>query len=195
MQSIGELLEKTLLHFEKKEYDEAEKLVDELLAANPDFHRGWFLKGVILEETGRSAEAGKCYDKGGNLFNMWFRLALQLEESDPERALSYYDRVLQGDQKHNMVWLNKGLLYEKMGRTGEAGKCFRNLAPAREILSRIIVPVGFMAFLIGGTIAMFQRGNRTMSLIVAGAAVFCFFWLRRDAGTAVTMFLKKSKYQ
>lgn len=173
----------------------AGKLVDELLASNPEFHRGWFLKGVILEETGRSAEAEKCYQKAGNIFNMWFRLALQLEESDPEKALSYYDRVLQGDQRHNMVWLNKGLLYEKMGRTGEAGKCFRSLVPAREILSRIIVPVGFMAFLIGGAIAMFQRGNRTMSLLVAAAAVFCLLWLKRDAGTAVKMLLKKRQYR
>lgn len=99
--------------------------------------------------------------------------------------------MLQGDQRHNLVWLNKGLLCEKAGRTGEAGKCFRNLVPAREILSSIIVPVGFMAFLIGGAITMFQRGNRTMSLLVAAAAVFCLLWLERDAGTAVKMLLKK----
>ena len=61
MQSIGQLLEEALLHFEKKEYVKAGKLVDELLASNPEFHRGWFLKGVILEETGRPAEAEKCY--------------------------------------------------------------------------------------------------------------------------------------
>ncbi len=194
MQAIGELLQKALFHFEKKEYDEAGKVLDELLSANPEFHRGWFLMGVIYEETGRSAEAEECYRKGGNLFNMWFRLAIQLEENDPERALSYYDRVLQGYQQNNLVWFNKGLIHEKAGRTGEAGKCFRNLTPAREILSRVIVPVGFMGFLIGGAIAMLRRGNTAMALLVALGAAFCLFWLKRDAGTAVQMFLKKRKY-
>jgi outer membrane protein assembly factor BamD (BamD/ComL family) len=49
MESIGRLLEKVITHYEKKEYDGAEKAVDELLASHPDFHRAQFLKAVILE--------------------------------------------------------------------------------------------------------------------------------------------------
>jgi len=193
MQSIGDLLEKTLDHFERKEYVQAEKLVDELLSINPDFHRGWFLKGVILEETGRAAEADACYKKGGNIFSMWFRLALQIQESDREKALLYYDRVLEGDRNNNMAWFNKGLLYESMGRHKEAGECFRNLSPVREILSRIVIPLGFMIILVGGGVAMFQRGERALSSLSALAAVFCFFWMKRDAGTALKMLMKKNK--
>ncbi len=55
MESIEKLLEKMLLHYEKKEYSSAEKLADELLASQPTFHKAWFLKGVILEETGRTS--------------------------------------------------------------------------------------------------------------------------------------------
>jgi len=46
MESIGKALEKTLMHYERKEYGAAEKFVDDLFAAQPDFHRGWFLKAL-----------------------------------------------------------------------------------------------------------------------------------------------------
>jgi hypothetical protein len=31
-------------------------------------------------------------------------------------------------------------------------------------------------------------------VVVIAAAIVCLFWLRRDAGTAVKMFLKKKEY-
>ena len=193
MKSIGKLLEATLEHFEKGEYGNAKELVDTLLAANPDFHRGWFLKGVILEETGRQDDAQKCFDKAGNIYHMWFRLAMQVQETDPEKALRYYDRMLQGDDQNNMAWFNKGLIYEKMGKTDEARSCFRMLTPSREIFSKVFIPLGFMIFLISAGIVMIQRGEKGLSVLVILSAVFCLFWLKRDAGTALRMFLKKHK--
>jgi hypothetical protein len=58
---------------------------------------------VILEETGRQDVARKCFDKTGNIYHMWFRLAMQVQETDPERALRYYNRMLQGDDQNNMA--------------------------------------------------------------------------------------------
>ena len=193
MESAGKLLENILTHYEKKEYGPAEKLVDALLSANPDFHRGLFLKGVILEETGRSAEARKYYEKAGNLFTLFIRLAMQLQETDPQRAIGYYEKVAQMDPRNNMIWLKKGLLYEKMGKPGEAKTSYKNLSPAKEILSRIVIPAGFMIFLIAGAVAMIERGEKGLAAIVIASAVFCLFWLKRDAGTAVQMVLKKKK--
>lgn len=193
MKSIGTLLEATLEHFEKREYGDAKELVDALLAANPDFHRGWFLKGVILEETGRQDDAQACFDKAGNVYHMWFRLALQIQEKDPEKALRYYDRVLQGDDQNNMTLLNKGLIYEKMGKADEARSCFRRMAPSREIFSNVLIPLGFMIFLVSAGIVMVQRGEKGLSVLVLLSAVFCLFWLKRDAGTALRMFLKKHR--
>ncbi len=195
MEATGKMLEATLTHYEKKEYPEAEKLVDELLSANPNFHRGWFLKGIILEETGREAEAAKYMEKAGNVFTLMFRLALQLHDVDPPRALGYYEKLTQMDPHNNMVWFNKGLVHEKLGDRTQAGKSFRNLAPAREIMSRIAVPLLFMLFLLGGGVTMMLKGDKTLAILVLASAVFCIFWLKRDMGTALEMLSKKSQYK
>jgi tetratricopeptide (TPR) repeat protein len=191
VESIGKLLEAALNHYEKKEYGKAERALNELLSTHPDFHRGWFLKGIILEETERPEEAKECLLKAGNIFNMFLRLAVQIEGSDPQRALIYYDRALEMDPKSNPALLNKGLILESMGRIDDARSCYKDLSPLREIFSRIIVPLGFMSFLVAGGAAMLQRGEKGLSLIVMASAVFCFFWLKRDAGTAIKMLIKK----
>lgn len=195
MQSISKQLEKIIAHYEKKDYDAAEKSVDELLASHPDFHRGQFLKAVVLEETGRASEAEKHYEKAGNRFTLWSRLAMQLHDIDPQRALTYYERVTKMDPQNNLLWFNLGNLYEKMGRTEDARSCFRNLSPLREVLSRIFIPLGFMIFLISGAIMMIQRDEKGLAAVVIASAVFCIFWLKRDAGKAVQMIVKKNKYK
>ena len=195
MESIERLMEKMLRHYEKKEYSSAEKLANELLASQPTFHKAWFLKGVILEETGRSSEAEKMYEKAGNLFNMWIRLALQLHDVDAERAIEYYERALQLDCTFNLALLNKGLLYEKMGKLDEARACFRNLSPGKEVLSKVVIPAGFMALLLGSGLMLVQKGDWIISLFSFASTVVCFFWLKRDAGVAVKILLKKNKYK
>lgn len=193
MESIDKMLEATLSLYEKKQYAAAEKIVDELLAANPNFHRGWFLKGIILEETGRAEEAAPHFAKAGNVFTLMFRLAMQLQEVDQQRALVYYDRLVTMDPGNNMLWLNRGLLHEKLGNMTEAMASYRRINPAREIASRILIPLGFMVVLLAGSIAMLRRGDMALASIVLLSAVFCVYWLSRDAGTALTMLSKKRK--
>ncbi len=195
MDSIGKLLEKVITLYERKEYDGAEKAVDELLVSHPDFHRAQFLKAVILEETGRADKSEKHYAKAGNKFTLWLRLALQLQDVDPERAITYYERVSKMDPQNNLVWFNLGNLYEKMHRFDEARLCFRNLSPVKEIASRIFIPLGFMIFLVGGAILMIQRGEKALASLVIASAVFCLFWLKRDGGKALQMLGKKNKYK
>ncbi len=194
MESVRKELEKTLSHYEKKEYVAAERAVDELIKSYPDFHQGQFLKAVILEETGRVDEAEKHYDKAGSRFTLWYRLALQLQGIDPQRALLYYERVSKMDPQNNMIWFNLGNLYEQMGRLDEARRCFRNLSPAKEVLSRIFIPLGFMIFLISGAIMMIRHGDKGLPAVVLVSAFFCLFWLKRDGGKAVQMIRKKKKY-
>ena len=195
MESIGKALEKTLSHYEKKEYDAAERAVDELIASKPEFHRGQFLKAVILEETGRASEAERYYDKAGNRFTLWCRLAAQLRTADPERAITYYERVSKMDPQNNMIWFDLGNLYEKMGRRDQARSCFRNLQPVKEVLSRIFIPLGFMIFLASGAVMMIQRGEKGLTAVVIASAVFCVFWLKRDGGKALQMVMKKRQYK
>jgi tetratricopeptide (TPR) repeat protein len=195
MQSITIQLEKIIAHYEKKEYGAAEKAVDDLLATHPDFHRGQFMKAVILEETGRADAAEKHYERAGNRFTLWSRLAMQLHESDPQRAMTYYERVTKMDPQNNLLWFNLGNLYETMGRTDDARACFRNLAPLKEVMSRIFIPLGFLIFLVSGAVMMVERGEKALSIVVIASAVFCLFWLKRDAGKAVQMIVKKNKYR
>ncbi len=194
VQSVGKTLEKALAHYEKKEYAPAEKAVDELLKAQPGFHRGEFLKAVILEETGRASEAEKHYELAGNRFTLWSRLALQLHDIDPDRAIVYYKRVTAMDPQNNLLWFKLGSLYETLGRIDEARTCFRNLAPGKEVLARILIPLGFMIFLISGAVAMLQRKETGLVAVVIASAIFCLFWLKRDGGRALQMLGKKRKY-
>jgi len=184
-------LEKILAHYEKKEYESAEKLVDELIAAHPAFHRGQFLKAVILEETGRVAEAESHYAKAGNRLTLWSRLALQLHDADPQRALRYYERVSRMDPQNNLIWFSMGTLYEKQGRADEARACFRNLTPFREVLSGIVIPLGFLIIMLGGSAAMIKRGDTVIAVFLIASAVMCLLWLKRDGGRAVRMIVKK----
>ena len=193
MESIGNLLNQILGHYEKKEYEAAEKAVDALLASHPDFHRGQFMKAVILEETGRAADAEEHYVKAGNRYTLWSRLAMQLQDIDPDRAITYYERTAKADPQNSVLWFNLGELYERKGRPGDARECYRNLSPVKEVLSKIFIPLGFMIFLLSGGAMMFQRGERGLAAVVIAAAVFCAFWLKRDAGTAVRMIVKKSR--
>ncbi len=191
MQAIGKLFDKTIAHYEKKEYREAEKAVDELIAAQPDFQRGQFLKAVILEETGRAGKAEQHYAKSGNRFTLWFRLASQLENVDPVRAITYYERARENDPYNNQLLFSLGSLYERLGRREDAGRCFSRLQPLREVFSRIFIPVGFMIIMITGTWLMVSRGDYAIASVVAASAAFCLFWLRRDGGKALQMVRKK----
>jgi tetratricopeptide (TPR) repeat protein len=193
MQSIGKLFDKTIAHYERKEYRAAEETVDELLELHPDFQRGQFLKAVILEETGRADRAEEHYAKCGNRYTLWFRLASQLEGIDAQRALTYYERVGKNDAQNNLLWFSLGNLYERLGRQEEARASYRKLSPVREVLSRIVIPSGFIILLAGTARAMIARGDTALAFVVILSAVFCLFWLKRDGGTAVRMIRKKKK--
>ncbi len=195
MISIGLLLKKILTHYERKEYESAERAVDELLAAHPDFQRAQFLKAVILEETGRTAEAEKHYEKAGNRLTLWARLALQLHDADPQRALRYYERVSGMDPGNNLVWFSMGSLYEKQGRLEQARACYRKLSPLREVLSRIVIPLGFLLIMVSGSVMMMKRDDKALALFLIASAVICLLWLKRDGGKAVQRAMKKSKYR
>jgi hypothetical protein len=40
---------------------------------------------------------------------------------------------------------------------------------------------------------MIQRGEKGLAVVVIAGSVFCVFWLKRDAGKAVQMAVKKYK--
>jgi Tfp pilus assembly protein PilF len=193
--SLRKALDKALAHYEKKEYAEAEKGADIMVEAFPDFLRGQFLKAVILEETGRGKDAEQYYRKAGPLFPLFLRLALQLRDIDPARALIYFEKVSAMDASNNQIWLNMGIVYEKIGRTEDARKCYQKMAIQREVFSRILSPLGFFIIMIAGAIAMLKRNDMILGSLVVASAAVCFFWLKRDGGQVLDMIRKKSKHQ
>jgi len=195
MKVINNLLSAILTHYEKKEYVSAEKIADELIAVQPEFHRGQFLKAVILEETGRAEEAEKYYMKAGNKYTLWFRLAAQLQDADPDRAVMYYERVGEMDPQNNMIWYNLGNLHEKQGNVEKARASFQRLDPIKDVLSKIVTPLGFMILMFIGATLMIKRGEYGVAAVVTASAILCIFWLKRDGGTALRMVKKKKQYQ
>jgi hypothetical protein len=193
--SITKALDKALSHYEKKQYAEAERGADALLEAYPDFNRAIFLKAVILEETGRKGEAEKYYGKCGPLYPLWYRLALQLQEADPERALKYFDKVSTLDTGNNMVWYGMGSLYERLGKLDEARKCFRKISLQRDVVARLLSPIGFLIIMIAGSIVMIKHGDKAFASLVILSAIVCLFWLKRDGGHVLQMMIKQRKYR
>jgi thioredoxin-like negative regulator of GroEL len=195
MISIRKALDKALSHYEKKEYDEAERVADALTEAYPEFSRAIFLKAVILEETGRKEEAEKYYARCDRLHSLWYRLALQLQESDPERALKYYDKVSTLDPQNNMIWYGMGGLYERLGKFEEARKCFQKISLQRDVIARVVSPIGFLIIMVTGSIMMLKRGDSLFASLVILSAIICLFWLKRDGGQVLQMMIKKRKYR
>lgn len=183
------------MFYEKKDYGNAEQGVDAMLATHPDFNRALFLKAVILEETGRAGEAEQYYRKAGPVSLLWLRLALQLQDSDPERALRYFEKVNNTDQQNNFVWLTMGNIHEKFGRLDEARKCYANISLMREVVTKLLSPVGFLIIMIAGSLAMLHRGNTALASLVIASGIVCLFWLKRDGGMALEMMRKKNKYK
>jgi hypothetical protein len=52
-----------------------------------------------------------------------------------------------------------------------------------------------MIFLISGAIMMIRRGETGLTAVVIASAIFCIFWIKRDAGKAIQMLMKKNKYR
>jgi tetratricopeptide (TPR) repeat protein len=195
VEPIRKALEQALSHYEKKQYADAERGADSLLEAYPDFNRALFLKAVILEETGRSGEADQFYRKAGPLFSLWFRLALQLQKIDPERALKYFEKVSSTDPEDNLIWYSMGNIYERLGKLDEAKKCFQRISLQREIVSRLLSPLGFFIIMVAGSVAMLKHGDKVLSSLVILSAIVCLFWLKRDGRRALEMMRKRNKYR
>lgn len=192
MASLRKALDKALAHYEKKDYAEAERGADVIVAGFPDFARGQFLKAVILEETGRDKEAEAYFRKAGPLFPLFFRLALQLRDSDPERALRYFEKAIAMDADNNLLRYNLGIVYEKLNRPDDARRSFQQIDVRREVLTRLLSPLGFFIIMVAGAIAMLRRGDLILASLVIASAAICFLWLKRDGGQVLAMVKKKS---
>jgi tetratricopeptide (TPR) repeat protein len=55
----------------------------------------------------------------------WFAQALELEDTNPDEALSAYRRAAEQQPDNSGAWINWGRLLHALGRTGEAAEVYR----------------------------------------------------------------------
>ncbi|HIJ60559.1 MAG TPA: hypothetical protein HPP56_08105 [Nitrospirae bacterium] len=192
MRDINEYFVKALQSYKQKDYEEVEFIIEKILNMDNQFEKAIFLKGVILYEKGKIKEADKLFQTFTNLSVWWLRLGLELEKTDEERAINCYNKALSINPTDNYTLLKKGLLMEKKGNYSESTKCFKAINPMRELLSRVIIPFGFMCLLSVGAFMLISKGENGLSFVVIISAIFCLSWLKRDAGNVLKMIYKKS---
>jgi len=134
-----------------EEFDKELKRCDELLKAHPEDVATLKKKAYLLVQLGMYNEALKTLEEAQRIKPVEeeeYKLevlnilrakeglpAIELEEELEDReqiedALKYYDRLLEIDPTMERAWQTKGELLEKLGRSGEAVKCFEKAIEA-----------------------------------------------------------------
>ncbi|SLM29349.1 putative Adenylate cyclase [Desulfamplus magnetovallimortis] len=110
--------------YRKNSYDEARKYCDNSIAADSGTFYPRVIKGNIFFDTGKVDQAKKAYNEvlkypspldwqKGELF---FRMGrISSLESDPEKALEYYNQAMELDGSNVDIMTARGVILEKMG--------------------------------------------------------------------------------
>jgi len=118
------------LHKQKRD-DDAIKLFERALEANPTYTQAWNYKGKILTNQGKYKDAIYCFDSSlavnGNT-DAWFGkgLALFYQEKYQE-ALDCYEKVLRVYPDDVNTWMEKGSALYYQDRFDEALRCYQKV--------------------------------------------------------------------
>ncbi len=112
--------------------EEALKLLDRLVAINPQYVPGFYLRGIALEKLGRHEQALIAVDKGlrldpGNVDALNRRGALLKTLTRDNEAILCYQKVLTFEPNHQMTLSNLGKLLFLNKRYHEARVTFEHL--------------------------------------------------------------------
>lgn len=127
---------RAIAHFRDAALDKALAIIDELIAEYPKDPYFRELKGQMLYEHGKIAEALPAYEKavalkpGSALLRLGLaRTQVQLNESDlNEPALENLGKVLRAEPRNTSAWRLRAIAY---GRQGDTGMTAWSLAEAR----------------------------------------------------------------
>jgi tetratricopeptide (TPR) repeat protein len=113
---------------DKKDYDTAEKLLRQAVAAKPNDFQAWFDLGYVLNATGRTAESIEAYRKSvqsnSRVFESNLNLGLMLAKTgDPEaatylRAATQLKPTAHPEEGWARAWLALGHVLEKSNPQG-----------------------------------------------------------------------------
>ena len=128
MPSLSESLSQIDVLIENKRYEEAQAMLDSIVADDQDRAEAAYYRGLILERRDCWLEAIDAYQQAievdeGHL-EATFRLAYLLDlHGDEEEAVELYERCVTDPPLHVNALLNLAVLYEDAGRFEEAARC------------------------------------------------------------------------
>ena len=130
---------RAIAHYRRPDLDAALPLIEELIAERPDDPYFQELRGQMLYENGRIAEAVPAYQKAVDLRPDSAQLTLalaraQIEANDPEldkKALGYLQQTLDQEPGNSGAWRLMAIAYGRMGDTGMTALSLAEAALAR----------------------------------------------------------------
>lgn len=133
--SLKKKYENARKFIEDEKYEEAIKLLQEILGKRPDETNTIYLLGICYEKVGKTKEAKKLFEKvverKPNFAPVNFKLAvIYHREGNKDNALKYYRKTVELDKTNWVAFYDAGiLLFEK----GETDKAIEYLKAANKI--------------------------------------------------------------
>jgi tetratricopeptide (TPR) repeat protein len=118
-----------IAYFNKKMYDDAEKMFSKALEQDPRSAIAWGYKGMVLDYQGKYDEAIKAYDEAirldPKLVLAWNSKGwVFYKQMKYDQAIKAYDEAIKQDSQFAMAWNNKGVAFTAQGKYDEAIKAY-----------------------------------------------------------------------
>lgn len=148
---IQQKFAKVNFYFEQRRFEEAVKLLDDILSVDPENDRFLFLKASGLALSGRLEEAIESYDKGleinPNLDIIWMDRGTHLAALGRyEEAIDSYDKAIELNAGFEDAYYNKGNSFRKLKRFDEAITTYNQGLKVNPFNVRILYNKGFAYF-------------------------------------------------
>lgn len=120
---------------QESDYETALDEINQALAVKPDDLESLIVKGVILEQTGQTAEAEAIFEQAVGLapgpeFVYWMRGQILLQLNQIEEALRLAETAIEINPDFPQGWFLAGQVYERMGDLNAA---FNNMETASNL--------------------------------------------------------------
>jgi len=120
------------------EYEEAVECLDKDLTVHKKSYETYFLKGLIMIQLKKSAEAIECFNKASEERNQQYlqnsqKVNQMKKVRKFEKALMYTDLSVNEKQLDSEFWHNKGIAFIKLKKFEDAKDCFTKAQQEKEI--------------------------------------------------------------
>ncbi len=124
--SVPALVSAAAASYRIGDFDEAGRLVDRVLAREPEQPRGWHLKGLIAYEQGRTDDAEAALAKAGPRAGH-VRALMALAAGKPKEALKRAETLIEAEPRVYRPRMLKAWLLAKTGNAAEAAEAAERL--------------------------------------------------------------------